>query len=104
MIKRDGKYYFLWSSGKWNKGNYHVNYGVADTPLGPFVKEKEILSTDNAIANSPGHNGYFYLPEREEYFMVYHRRPMHENARDARVLCIDRMYFQGNQIKPVEMT
>ena len=104
MIKRDGKYYFLWSSGKWNKGDYHVNYGVAESPLGPFEKESEILKTDNVIANSPGHNGYLYLPERDEYFMVYHRRPMHEKTRDARVLCIDRMYFQADQIKPVEMT
>jgi beta-xylosidase len=104
MIKRKGKYYFLWSSGKWSKGDYHVNYGVADSPLGPFYKENEILTTDHTIANSPGHNGYIYLPESDEYYMVYHRRPMEETTRDARVLCIDRMYFQADQIKPVEMT
>ena len=104
MIKRDDRYFFLWSSGKWNKGDYHVNYGVADTPLGPFEKEKVILNTDNVIANSPGHNSYFYLPEHDEYYMVYHRRPMHDKTRDGRVLCIDRMYFENGGIKPVEMT
>jgi len=104
MIKREGKYFFLWSSGKWNKGDYHVNYGVSDTPFGPFVKEKVILETDESIANSPGHNSYIYLPEMDEYYMVYHRRPMHDKTRDGRELCIDRLYVQADGIKPVEMT
>ena len=104
MLKRRGRYYFLWSSGKWNKGDYHVNYGVADSPLGPFEKEDEILRTDPAIANSPGHNSYLHLPGEDEYFMVYHRRPMGEQARDGRVLCIDRMIFRDDGILPVKMT
>ena len=104
MIKRDDKYYFLWSAGKWNKGNYHVNYGVADSPLGPFEKVEAILETNEDIANAPGHNGYFYLPESDEYYIVYHRRPMHDTARDARELCMDRLYIDNHVIRKVEMT
>ena len=104
MIKRNGKYFFLWSSGKWNKGDYHVNYGVSESPLGPFKKEKEILATDNVIANAPGHNGYVYLPERDEYIIAYHRRPMDNQTRDGRVLCLDAMIFRGDEIEPVKMT
>ena len=104
MIKREGKYYFLWSSGKWNKGDYHVNYGVADSPFGPFEKEAEILCTDHVIANSPGHNSYLYLPEQDAYYLVYHRRPMCDQSRDSRVLCIDEMHFVGEGIQPVKMT
>jgi len=104
MIKRDDKYYFLWSAGMWELGDYHVNYGVSDSPIGPFKKEKLILETNEAIANSPGHNGYIYLPEKDEYYMVYHRRPMGNTQRDARELCIDRMYIDKDGIKPIEMT
>lgn len=104
MIKRDGKFFFLWSSGKWNKGDYHVNYGISDSPFGPFEKEKEILCTDHVIANSPGHNSYLYLPEKDTYYMVYHRRPMQDKTRDGRVLCIDELHFGENGILPVKMT
>ena len=69
-----------------------------------MVKEKVILETDESIANSPGHNSYIYLPEMDEYYMVYHRRPMHDKTRDGRELCIDRLYVQADGIKPVEMT
>ncbi len=106
MFKRGEKYYFMWSSGDWAKGTYRVNYSVSDSPFGPFENQKTILSTgDSKIANGPGHNGFFYLPNDDSYLMVYHR---HQNGIDgphARFLCIDKMELdaEGN-IHPIEMT
>jgi len=106
MFKRGGKYYFMWSAGNWTTGTYRVNTCIADAPWGPFPKASTILSTgDSTIANGPGHNGFLYLPEDDQYLMVYHRHKPHIQEGSARFLCIDRMDLdeQGNII-PVVMT
>ncbi len=106
MFKRDGKYYFMWSAGSWARGNYHVNYTVADNPCGPFTEANEILATgDSKIAAGPGHNGYIYLPEEDKYLIVYHRHKIEEPNGHARYLCIDEMIIdKDGKIQPVKMT
>lgn len=103
MIKRDGTYYFLWSCGKWEEGNYRVYYGKSDTPLETFEQSGLIVQSQET-AKAPGHNSFFYIPEKDEYYIVYHRRPNDQTDMHARVLCIDRMYLENRQIKPVIMT
>jgi beta-xylosidase len=106
MFKRNGKYYFMWSSGDWAKGDYRVNAAFADTPFGPFEDYVQVLSTgDGTIANGPGHNGYFYIPEEDLYIIVYHRHQPDIKAGNARFLCMDIMKFgEDEKILPVEMT
>ena len=70
MLKRGDKYYFMWSAGNWTTGTYRVNTCIADKPWGPFTEASTILSTgDSTIANGPGHNGFPYLPEDDQYLM-----------------------------------
>jgi hypothetical protein len=46
-----------------------------------------------------------HRPGAEDYFIVYHRRPLGENARDHRVTCIDRLTFDNSGfIKPAKIT
>jgi beta-xylosidase len=106
MFKRNGKYYFMWSSGDWAKGDYRVNAAFADTPFGPFEDYVQVLSTgDGTIANGPGHNGYFYIPEEDLYIIVYHRHQPDIKAGNARFLCMDIMKFgEDEKILPVAMT
>jgi beta-xylosidase len=106
MFKRNGKYYFMWSSGDWAKGDYRVNAAIADTPFGPFEDYTQVLSTgDGTIANGPGHNGYFYIPEEDLYIIVYHRHQPDIKAGNARFLCMDIMKFdEDGKILPVVMT
>ena len=106
MMKRGGKYYFMWSSGGWGDGSYRVNTCISDKPWGPFTTASTILSTgDSKIANGPGHNGFLYLPEEDQYLMVYHRHKPGMKDGNARFLCIDRMDLDENgNIIPVEMT
>ncbi|HET9052982.1 MAG TPA: glycoside hydrolase family 43 protein [Cyclobacteriaceae bacterium] len=105
MFKRNGKYYFMWSEGGWTGPDYSVAYAIADSPLGPFKRVDKILEQDEKIGRGAGHHSVMKHPEKEEYYIVYHRRPIHTTARDARVTCIDKMEFDSNGlIKPVIMT
>ena len=106
MFKKDGKYYFMWSSGEWGDHTYRVNSAFADSPLGPFDDYNNILSTgDSKVGEGPGHNGYFYIPEEELYLNVYHRHKPELTDGNARFVCIDIMEFDENgKIIPTVMT
>lgn len=104
MIKRGDKYIFMWSSGNWFKNDYCVYYGTAKSPIGPFEKEGVVVTTQEGVAKSPGHNGYFYLPEEDEYYLVYHRKAAEETNGHGRVLCIDKMQVSDDGIEQVSMT
>ena len=105
MFKKGGKYYFMWSEGGWTGPDYSVAYAVADSPLGPFKRKGTILKQDPALATGAGHHSVIHNSRKDEWYIVYHRRPLGETDRNARVTCIDRMYFdkEGN-ILPVKMT
>lgn len=104
MFRRGDKYFFMWSSGRWEQDSYCVYYGTSDSPIGPFEKEGVVVTSKEDIAQSPGHNGFFYIPESDEYYFVYHRRPLGETYRHARVLCIDKMLVTDDCIETVQMT
>lgn len=104
MIKRNGVYYFMWSEGGWGSSDYSVSYAMSDSPLGPFERVAKILEQDDAVARSSGHNGVIHVPDTDIYYITYHRRPLSETARDHRVTCYDRMYFnEDGTIQPVKM-
>ena len=105
MFERGGKWYFMWSEGGWTGPDYSVAYAVADSPLGPFERVGKILQQDPAVATGAGHNSILRLPGRDEWYIVYHRRPLGETDGNHRVVCIDRMEFDdGGMIKPVKLT
>ena len=105
VISKDGKYYFMWSEGGWGSPDYCVAYAIADTPLGPFQRIGKILEQDSTVATSAGHHSVLHVPGSDDYYIVYHRRPLGDNARDHRVTCIDRMEFdQDGYIRPVKIT
>ena len=105
MFERGGKYYFMWSEGGWTGPDYAVAYAVADSIHGPFRRIGRILQQDPAIGAGAGHHSVVKLPGRDEYYIVYHRRPLGDTHRDHRVVCVDRMEFdEAGLIKPVKMT
>ena len=104
MLKRKGKYYFMWSEGGWGGPDYCVAYAIADSPFGPFKRVGKILQQDPEVATGAGHHSVIQVPGKDEWYIVYHRRPLTEKGRDSRVVCIDRMYFDDNgYIKPVKI-
>lgn len=105
MFKRDGKYYFMWSEGGWTGPDYCVAYAIADSVTGPFRRVGKILQQDPNVATGAGHHSVIQRPGTNEFFIVYHRRPLGETDRDHRVVCIDRMEFGSDgSIKPVKIT
>lgn len=105
MFIRKGKYYLMWSEGGWTNGSYKVAYGISDNVFGPFVKQATILVADETIATGAGHHSVINIPKTDDWYIVYHRRPIPNLDRDHRVTCIDRMYFkEDGTIKDIKMT
>jgi beta-xylosidase len=105
MFLRNGKYYLMWSEGNWTDGSYQVAYAMADSPIGPFKKLNTVLKSNPEIATGAGHHSVVNIPGTDDWYMIYHRRPIPNEGRDHRVACIDRMYFNADgTIRPVEMT
>lgn len=105
MYIRGGKYYFMWSEGGWTGPNYSVAYAIGDSPLGPFKRVGKILQQDRTVATGAGHHSVLNVPGTDEWYIVYHRRPLGERNANHRVTCIDRMYFdEQGFIKPVRIT
>lgn len=105
MIKRKGTYYFMWSEGSWGDSTYGVAYAKSKSPLGPFVREGRVLGSNPEIGNSAGHHSTFPYPGTDDWYIVYHRRPITDRHRDHREVCIDRMYFdKDDKIVPVQIT
>ncbi len=105
MFKKDGKYYFMWSEGGWGGPDYSVAYAIADSPFGPFERIGKILQQDADVATGAGHHSVLHTPGTDNWYIVYHRRPLTETHHNHRVTCIDRMYFdEDGKIKPVKIT
>jgi beta-xylosidase len=104
MLKKDGLYYFMWSSGDWTNNSYHVSYAVSSTPTGPFERKATILEAQEPTAVGPGHHGYLHLEDIDEWLIVYHRRIIGELDPGSRILCIDKLEIGDGEIKKVVMT
>ena len=105
MFIRNGKYYLMWSEGGWTNGTYKVAYAISDSVFGPFERVSTILEADETIATGAGHHSVINIPNTDEWYIVYHRRPIPNLDRDHRVTCIDKLYFnEDGTIKNVKMT
>lgn len=105
MFIRNGKYYFMWSEGGWTGPNYSVAYAIADSPFGPFQRVGKILQQDPQVATGAGHHSIIQVPGKDEWYIVYHRRPLTETDGNHRETCIDVMSFdEKGMINPVKIT
>lgn len=105
MFTRNGKYYFMWSEGGWGGPDYSVAYAIADSPFGPFRRIGKILQQDPAVATGAGHHSVLKVPGKDQWYIVYHRRPLTETDANHRVTCIDIMEFdEQGLIRPVRIT
>ena len=109
MFLKDGKYYLMWSEGGWTGPDYSVAYAIGDSPLGPFKRIAKVLQQDPQVATGAGHHSVLRVPGKggggEEWFIVYHRRPLGKKGANERVTCIDRMEFdEKGHIQPIRIT
>lgn len=105
MFIRDNKYYFMWSEGGWGGPHYKVAYAMSNSPFGPFERIGTVLQQDSTVATGAGHHSVIRVPGKDDWYIVYHRRPLGETEANHRVTCIDKMYFDKNGlIQPVKIT
>jgi len=105
VFKRNNKYYFMWSEGNWTGPDYSVAYAIGDTPFGPYERIGKVLQQDPTIATGAGHHSVIRTPGTDEYYIVYHRRPLTTTNGNHRETCIDIMTFdEDGYINPVKMT
>lgn len=107
VFKRNGVYYFMYSSGSCHDHTYRVQYATGTKgPLGPYTygKNNPILETSvDGTIHGPGHHSL--LQEGDDYYIVYHR---HDNPHSTRgfhrQLCMDRLEFEADgslcKVKP----
>jgi hypothetical protein len=95
----------MWSEGGWTGPNYRVAYAIADNPFGPFERIGTVLQQDPQVATGAGHHSALNIPGTDEYYAVYHRRPLVETSPHHRVTCIDKMEFdEDGLILPITIT
>ena len=105
MLRKDGKYYFMWSEGGWTGPNYSVAYAIGTSPLGPFERVGRILQQDSTVATGAGHHSILHADGSPNWYIVYHRRPLGETDRNHRVVSIDELHFDSaGFIEPVKIT
>ncbi|MCB0777367.1 MAG: glycoside hydrolase family 43 protein [Chitinophagaceae bacterium] len=105
LFKKGDKYYFMWSEGGWGGPDYSVAYAIADSPFGPFKRIAKILQQDPAVATGAGHHSVIHNNKSDNWYIVYHRRPLGETDANHRVTCIDKMNFDKEGfILPVKIS
>tara|TARA_R110002049_G_scaffold309298_1_gene520472 strand:+ start:935 stop:1921 length:987 start_codon:yes stop_codon:yes gene_type:complete len=73
VIKLKDKYYLFYSANHFKNIDYSVGYAVADSPYGPWVKQKDspIIHRSNVGENGSGHGDIFQGLDGQMYY-VYH--------------------------------
>ena len=103
VFKRNGVYYFTYSSGSCHDHTYRVQYATSTKgPMGPFEYKGCILETNaDSTVHGPGHHSI--LEEGGKYYIVYHRHNLPRSIHGFnRQVCIDEMKFDSNgNILPV---
>ncbi len=97
-MKRNDKYFLMYSSGDCRLSSYAVHYSVSDKPEGPFTpgKNNPILATsDDGTVDGPGHHSV--LKEGNGYYIVYHRHDNpHSTNGEFRQVCVDKLIFSDS--------
>ena len=101
VMKVDGKYHLMYSSGSWGNGTYCVKAGVSDDPCKKFEYYGDVLRASE-LADGPGHNSAFCF--EGQWYVAYHRRTIGDLDPNHRKLCIDKLDIVDGKLAKVIMT
>lgn len=96
MIKRNGKYYLMFSDGKAIDATYKVGYAVGNSPMGPFelgVNSPILTTSPDSTTYGPGHHTVF--TEKGQDYILYHRIYPQKEKYVLRQLCVDSLNFDA---------
>lgn len=111
IFYRNDIYYFLWSENDTRHEDYRVRYGTSKSPVGPIeIPENNLILSkvpEKGIYGT-GHNSVLQIPDKDEWYIVYHRFcypdgiNMGREAGFHREVCMDKLEFNDDgSIKPV---
>lgn len=104
VTKRGEKYHFTWSCDDTRSENYHVKYGISDSPMGEVTVIGNILEKQPELGIlGTGHHSMTQIPNKDEYYIAYHRfstTPPDGVSGDSRgynrEVCIEKVEFDEN--------
>lgn len=99
VIKQDGLYYLMYSSGFYASSTYSMGYAVSSSPLGPFEKAKEnpILRSVKGKLSGPGHN-CVVKDFNGRMYCVFHEHTFENQPGENRRMCICPMTIRNGKI------
>ncbi|MBQ7335927.1 MAG: family 43 glycosylhydrolase [Clostridia bacterium] len=101
VMKIDGVYTLMYSSGDWTNGTYCVKAASTIDPCTEYQYYGDILRAAE-IADGPGHNSAFFFDGK--YYTAYHRRTVGDTNSHHRKLCIDELMIKDGKLQPVKMS
>ncbi len=96
VVAHEGRYYCLYSGGRYENETYGVGVAVSDSILGPYVEPEHgpvVLTSVPGHVLGPGHNSVVLGPDGATPFIVYHAWDI---VMTARRLCIDPLHWTPN--------
>ena len=102
VLKQNGTYYLMYSANYFASHDYAIGYAFSDSPTGPFKKSDSnpVLAKNLAIGISgPGHNSVIKGFDNKTLYIVYHIHTNPKHPSGDRRMAIDRLYFDGDELK-----
>jgi beta-xylosidase len=95
IIKRQGRYYLIYSGSGADTPDYAVGYAVADSPLGPFTRAPHNpIVQRSAGLFGPGH-GCAIQDAQGQWWHVYHQK-RNDRVEWDRFICLDPLWFDAD--------
>jgi hypothetical protein len=106
-FRRGGKYYLTGAASGYH--DYHIIYGIADSPMGPFAfpdtNPITLVDWEEGVWG-PGHGSVFQRPGTDEWYLCYLRDfPREVVSPIPRQVAVDRMeFYPDGRIQPVRLS
>jgi beta-xylosidase len=112
VLKRQGKYYLMWSEYDTRDPRYSVAYATSNSPLGPWVKASgPPVLHGLGVVKGAGHHSVVQVPGTDQWFIAYHRFIIPGGDGFNRETCVSPMRFDAagnilpvNVFEPVKAT
>ena len=105
ILKRQGKYYLMWSEYDTRDPRYSVAYATASSPLGPFTKaaDNPVLK-GRGVVKGAGHHSVLQVPGTDQWVIAYHRFRIPDGNGFNRETCLSPLRFDAQgRILPVDV-
>lgn len=95
VMKLNGKYYLFYSANHFENIDYSMGYAVADSPYGPWIKQKDspILHRSIVGENGSGHGDFFEGLDGKLYYVYHvHYNEQQVTPRRTRIVPVEKQW------------